>query len=182
MSEAEREVMQVGLLIGAMVLAIAINASVAPSALNSRLRFNPGLTARPMHCGPSGLKSLYYDLRIREIRQAAFPDNLSRPTDLGAGDVTSSPMGLAFLKMFVFPDLYGSPPPEVDWNSPQNELRNLLKRTSTTEYAEVFKKVQVATLVENEARDVCCLGGKPAPRFCGACYRLLERGSRPSTW
>src|ERR1044071_7064769 len=30
----------------------------------------------------------------------ANTDNLSRPTDLGAGDVTTSPVGLEFLKIF----------------------------------------------------------------------------------
>jgi hypothetical protein len=35
----------------------------------------------------------------------ANSDNLSRPTDLGAGDALSSPVGMAFLKTFVFPAL-----------------------------------------------------------------------------
>jgi CubicO group peptidase (beta-lactamase class C family) len=37
----------------------------------------------------------------------ANSDNLSRPTDLGSGDALSSPVGMAFLKTFIFPEKFG---------------------------------------------------------------------------
>ena len=37
----------------------------------------------------------------------ANSDNLSRPTDLGAGNALSSPVGMAFLKTFIFPEKFG---------------------------------------------------------------------------
>jgi CubicO group peptidase (beta-lactamase class C family) len=46
----------------------------------------------------------------------ANTDNLSRPTDLGAGDVTSSPVGLQFLKLFVYPAMMGRAIPSIDCN------------------------------------------------------------------
>ena len=51
----------------------------------------------------------------------ANTDNLSRPTDLGAGDVTSSPVGFAFLKIFVFPQMFGQHFPEIDWNAAEED-------------------------------------------------------------
>jgi len=38
----------------------------------------------------------------------ANSDNLSRPTDLGAGNALSSAVGMAFLKTFIFPEKFGS--------------------------------------------------------------------------
>ncbi len=62
----------------------------------------------------------------------ANTDNLSRPTDLGAGDVTSSPVGLAFLKTFILP--------ELNWMAPAQELRDQLKQMAGKPYADLYKK------------------------------------------
>ena len=48
----------------------------------------------------------------------ANSDNLSRPTDLGSGDALSSPVGMAFLKTFIFPEKFGESIPEINWNAP----------------------------------------------------------------
>ncbi|MBV9928534.1 MAG: serine hydrolase [Acidobacteria bacterium] len=78
----------------------------------------------------------------------ANTDNLSRPTDLGAGDVLSSPVGLAFLKTFVFPDKFGAPAPEVNWQSAPAELKAQLSRLAQSPYADVYRKeLQVRTRV-----------------------------------
>lgn len=69
----------------------------------------------------------------------ANTDNLSRPTDLGAGDVTSSPVGLAFLKAFIFPEILGELP-EIDWQAQVPELEVQLKRITDKPYADLFKK------------------------------------------
>ena len=53
----------------------------------------------------------------------ANSDNLSRPTDLGSGDVTSSPVAMAFLKTFIFPETFAQTLKEVNWNAPSEELR-----------------------------------------------------------
>jgi uncharacterized protein (TIGR02246 family) len=70
----------------------------------------------------------------------ANTDNLSRSTDLGAGDVTSSPVGLAFLKTFVFPEIFHEPLPEVNWHASVEDLKAQLRRNTDQPYAALFKK------------------------------------------
>ena len=70
----------------------------------------------------------------------ANTDNLSRPTDLGSGDVTSSPVGLAFLKTFIFPEMLGGVLPEVDWNAPADQLKEQLKATAGKPYSDLYIK------------------------------------------
>ena len=69
----------------------------------------------------------------------ANSDNLSRPTDLGAGNALSSPVGLAFLKTFVFPEKFGESIPELSWNAPIAELKNQLSATAAKSYADMYR-------------------------------------------
>ncbi|MCA1621623.1 MAG: serine hydrolase [Acidobacteria bacterium] len=68
----------------------------------------------------------------------ANSDNLSRPTTLGSGDALSSPVGMAFLKTFVFPEKFGEPLPEVSWDAPDPELKNQLKLIAGKPYADLY--------------------------------------------
>ncbi|HVG21092.1 MAG TPA: serine hydrolase [Blastocatellia bacterium] len=70
----------------------------------------------------------------------ANTDNLSRPTDLGAGDVMSSPVGLAFLKEFILPETFKEQPPEINWQAPATELEQQLKAALSKPYADLYKK------------------------------------------
>lgn len=70
----------------------------------------------------------------------ADTDNLSRSTDLGASDVTSSPVGLAFLKTFIFPEIFGGPLPEINWQASVEELKQQLKAAEDKPYADLVKK------------------------------------------
>ena len=70
----------------------------------------------------------------------ANTDNLSRPTDLGAGDALSSPVGMAFLKTFIFPEKFGEPIPEINWNASTQELKGQLQQVSGKPYADVYTK------------------------------------------
>ena len=70
----------------------------------------------------------------------ANTDNLSRSTDLGAGDVTSSPVGLAFLKTFILPEIFGGQLPEINWQAPVEELKQQLKAAENKPYADLVKK------------------------------------------
>lgn len=70
----------------------------------------------------------------------ANTDNLSRPTDLGAGDALSSPVGMAFLKTFIFPELYGESLPEINWKAPNEELKTQIKQAFGKPYADVYTK------------------------------------------
>jgi hypothetical protein len=70
----------------------------------------------------------------------ANTDNLSRPTDLGAGDALSSPVGLAFLKTFIFPEVFGEALPEINWKAPAPELQAQLKSIAGKPYAEIYAK------------------------------------------
>ncbi|MFN2512235.1 MAG: serine hydrolase [Pyrinomonadaceae bacterium] len=70
----------------------------------------------------------------------ANTDNLSRPTDLGAGDALSSPVGMAFLKTFILPEKFGEPVPEFNWNASTQVLKDQLKQVSGKPYADVYTK------------------------------------------
>ena len=70
----------------------------------------------------------------------ANTDNLSRPTDLGAGDVTSSPVALAFLDIFIHPELFGQPMGLVNWAAPADRLQTELKRFAGRADEGVYKK------------------------------------------
>lgn len=70
----------------------------------------------------------------------ANTDNLSRSTDLGAGDVTSSSVGVAFLKTFIFPEIFGGELPEINWQASVEELREQFKRAEDKPYADLVKK------------------------------------------
>lgn len=70
----------------------------------------------------------------------ANSDNLSRPTDLGAGDALTSPVGMAFLKTFIFPELFGASLPEINWKSPSEELKSQIKQAFGKPYADVYVK------------------------------------------
>ncbi len=70
----------------------------------------------------------------------ANTDNLSRPTDLGAGEALSSPVGMAFLKTFIFPELFGETIPDINWKAPSEELKAQIKQASGKPYADVYTK------------------------------------------
>ncbi|HEX5602551.1 MAG TPA: serine hydrolase [Pyrinomonadaceae bacterium] len=76
----------------------------------------------------------------------ANSDNLSRPTDLGAGDALSSPVGMAFLKTFIFPSKFGETIPEISWSAPPTELKNQLNAIAAKPYADVYRKELVTTV------------------------------------
>jgi ketosteroid isomerase-like protein len=69
----------------------------------------------------------------------ANSDNLSRPTDLGAGNALSSPVGMAFLKTFIFPEKFGENMPEISWNAPVTELKTQLNAVAAKPYADVYR-------------------------------------------
>jgi hypothetical protein len=68
----------------------------------------------------------------------ANTDNLSRPTDLGSGDALSSPVGMAFLKTFIFPEFFGASLSEINWKASSDELRNQIKQTVGKLYSDVY--------------------------------------------
>jgi CubicO group peptidase (beta-lactamase class C family) len=70
----------------------------------------------------------------------ASSDNLSRSTDLGAGNALSSAVGMAFLKTFIFPEKFGESLPEINWNAPVAELKNQLNAMAGKPYADVYRK------------------------------------------
>lgn len=70
----------------------------------------------------------------------ANSDNLSRPTDLGAGNVLSSPVGMAFLRTFIFPEKFGEAIAEINWKAPSSELKVQLKQLTGKPYGELYTK------------------------------------------
>jgi len=69
----------------------------------------------------------------------ANSDNLSRPTNLGAGDALSSKVSMAFLRTFIFPEKFGERVPEISWEGPVAELKNQLKAVAGKPYADVYR-------------------------------------------
>ena len=69
----------------------------------------------------------------------ANSDNLSRPTDLGVGNALSSPVGMAFLKTFIFPEKFGESMPEINWNAPITELKNQLNGIAAKPYSDLYR-------------------------------------------
>src|SRR5215470_11777194 len=69
----------------------------------------------------------------------ANSDNLSRPTDLGAGDALSSAVAMAFLKTFIFPEKFGESIAEINWNSPVSELKSQLNAVAAKPYADLYR-------------------------------------------
>jgi CubicO group peptidase (beta-lactamase class C family) len=76
----------------------------------------------------------------------ANSDNLSRPTDLGSGNALTSPVGMAFLKTFIFPEKFGETLPEINWNAPASELKNQLKRVEGKPYADLYSNDLISKL------------------------------------
>src|SRR4029453_2647222 len=70
----------------------------------------------------------------------ANSDNLSRPTNLGSGDALSSPVGMAFLKTFIFPEKFGESIPEINWNAPVTELKKQLNVIAGKPYDDLYRK------------------------------------------
>lgn len=70
----------------------------------------------------------------------ANSDNLSRPTALGSGDALTSPVGMAFLKTFIFPEKFGESMPEISWDAPASELKSQLKLVAGKTYADLYSK------------------------------------------
>jgi CubicO group peptidase (beta-lactamase class C family) len=76
----------------------------------------------------------------------ANSDNLSRPTDLGSGNALSSPVGMAFLKTFIFPEKFGESLPEISWIAPITELKNQFNAVATKPFADVYSTDLVTTV------------------------------------
>jgi CubicO group peptidase (beta-lactamase class C family) len=88
----------------------------------------------------------------------ANSDNLSRPTDLGAGDALSSKVAMAFLRTFIFPDKFGESVPEINWNAPAAELKDQLNAIKGKPYADIYRtelvtqfKIDVSTGLQSDA-------------------------------
>ena len=70
----------------------------------------------------------------------ANSDNLSRPTDLGSGDALSSPVGMAFLKNFIFPEKFGEPIPEINWNASSAGTKKSVEAGFRKPYSDIYTK------------------------------------------
>ncbi len=69
----------------------------------------------------------------------ANTDNLSRPTNLGAGDLLVSPIGMAFLKAFLIPEKFGEEVPEIDWSGGVPDVQRQLENLEGKPYGDLFK-------------------------------------------
>jgi CubicO group peptidase (beta-lactamase class C family) len=76
----------------------------------------------------------------------ANADNLSRPTDLGAGNALSSPVGMAFLKTFIFPEKFGESISDINWNAPVTDLKNQVSAIASKPYSDVYRTELVSKI------------------------------------
>ena len=99
----------------------------------------------------------------------ANSDMLSRPTGLGAGDALTSPVGMAFLKTFIFPEKFGESIPEISWNAPVTELKSQLSAIAAKPYADVYRTDLVTKLriYQNVGR---ATDGLPLVKLYGELY------------
>jgi CubicO group peptidase (beta-lactamase class C family) len=101
----------------------------------------------------------------------ANTDNLSRPTNLGAGDVLVSPMGLAFLKTFLFPEKFGEEAPEIDWGAPVADVQDQMQRLDGKPYEAIYRTELLSRAMV--ARSVG--GGEESVRLFGLYGKLYSR-------
>jgi hypothetical protein len=97
----------------------------------------------------------------------ANSDNLSRPTDLGAGDALSSKVSMAFLADLHLPEKFGETIPEISWDAPVAELKNQLNAIQGKPYADIYRrelvtkfKIDVSTGLQSEAARIMKCTGK----------------------
>jgi hypothetical protein len=100
----------------------------------------------------------------------ANTDNLSRPTNLGAGDVLVSPMGLAFLKTFLFPEKFGEEAPEIDWGAPVADVQDQMQRLDGKPYEAIYRTELLSRAMV--ARSVG--GGEESVRLFGTRRAMAE--------
>jgi CubicO group peptidase (beta-lactamase class C family) len=70
----------------------------------------------------------------------ANTEYLSRPYDLGAGDVLRSPVALAFYKTFILEPQLGQSIPEVDWTASEGKIWSQLKAMQNEEVRDFLEK------------------------------------------
>ena len=70
----------------------------------------------------------------------ANTEYLSRPYDLGAGDVLRSPVALAFYKTFILEPQLGQSIPEVDWTASEGEIWRQLQAAPNVAVRDFLEK------------------------------------------
>jgi CubicO group peptidase (beta-lactamase class C family) len=70
----------------------------------------------------------------------ANTEYLSRPYDLGAGDVLRSPVALAFYKTFILEPQLGQPIPQVDWTAGEGDIWRQLQATPNDAVRDFLEK------------------------------------------
>jgi CubicO group peptidase (beta-lactamase class C family) len=105
----------------------------------------------------------------------ANTDNLSRPTDLGSGDVLSSPVGLAFLKTFVFPGKFGEAMPAINWRAAPEELKAQLRAVARKPYADLYR-----TELQTQARVMASVGRRDEARSLTSVHGELYSKPMPA--
>ena len=77
---------------------------------------------------PPSISALYLKVPEEDLTFIVLANtpNLTTPFPLGYGDVMYSALAVAFYKHIVFPQLYGSDAPEIDWEMDQEELAAFL--------------------------------------------------------
>lgn len=67
-------------------------------------------------------------------------DNLSRPFNLGNGDVLNSAVALEFYKTFMFPLQQGGVVPDIDWEADESKLANQLIQYTDDNLQQILER------------------------------------------
>ncbi|MHC4558055.1 MAG: serine hydrolase domain-containing protein [Planctomycetota bacterium] len=79
----------------------------------------------------------------------ANTDYLSRPFDLGSGDVLNSPFALEFLKTIALQGKFTEPIPQIDWNSKTADVISKLAQVKDSNLKELLKRELISNLMLN---------------------------------
>ncbi|UCD58675.1 MAG: serine hydrolase, partial [Candidatus Hydrogenedentota bacterium] len=77
----------------------------------------------------------------------ANTDELSRPFNLGAGDVLNSAPALEFLKTIAFKDKFTEPIPQIDWDAPIENIVSHFARVEDAQLKKLLKRELISNLM-----------------------------------
>ncbi|UCG56885.1 MAG: serine hydrolase [Phycisphaerales bacterium] len=79
----------------------------------------------------------------------ANTDYLSRPFDLGSGDVLNSPLAVEFLKTVAFRDRFAESVPDIAWDSQAAAIISQFAKVKDAELKELLKRELMSNLMLN---------------------------------
>jgi len=98
---------------------------------------------------PPSISALYLKAPEEDLTFIVLANtpNLATPFPLGYGDVMYSALAVAFYKHIVFPQLYGTDAPEIDWEMDQEELAAFLDQIDDEHARSLIQRELLARIM-----------------------------------